>query len=128
MRRKLGPQIERRDGGGVARRVTPALLDLGRRDDDLVDRLRDRALGRTGDRPGRTAPGLDRFERQRGAALVADRDEHVRVALGSQHELEGLGRLAAGLGRVERRAAAGEEQAGVRKAPVGRHRAKPLSR
>ena len=102
---------ERCDRAGVAHRVAPALLDPGSGDHDLVDRLRERALGRAGDEPGRPLPGSDGLERQRRRALVADGDEHVRVPRGLQDELERLHRLAAGLGGVEGRTAARVEHA-----------------
>ena len=66
-----------RDRAGVAHRVAVALLDRRRRDDDVVDRLRDRALGGAGDQPRLPGEAADRLVREARPALVRDRDEHV---------------------------------------------------
>ena len=58
------------DRGRVARRVAVALLDRGRRHDDVIDRLRERALGRAGDQPRLAREPAHRLERQRGPAFV----------------------------------------------------------
>ena len=60
-------RARRRDRARVARRVAVALLDLGSRDDDVVDRLRERALPRAGDQPGLARERLDRLERERAS-------------------------------------------------------------
>ncbi len=64
-------------------------------------------------------------------ALVTDDDEQLGVALGREHELERLHRLASGLRRVERGAAPGEEPAhpvGKRAAPSAPRAASPAGR
>ena len=111
----------------VARGVAPALLDRGRAHDHLVAELRDRPVGLAGDEPPRTAPGPRRLERERRLPFVGDEDEHVGVALGREHELERLHRLASRPRRVEGRAAAGEERPrAVGEPPVRRHLREPL--
>ena len=66
-----------RDRGGVAGRVAVAVLDRRRRDDDVVDGLRERALGRAGDQPRLAREPAHRLERQRGPTFVRDRDEDI---------------------------------------------------
>ena len=117
---------DRRDRSRVARRVTPALLDRRRADHDLVAGFRKRALGLARQQPCRPSPGLHRLQRERRRAFVAHADEHVRLALGTQDELERLHGVASRLRRVERRAAAGEEQPRVRETAIGWHAAQPL--
>ena len=60
----------------------------------------------------------NRLERQRGPALVRDRDEHVGLGRAAEHDLERLRRRAARERGVERGAAAGEEDAGARREPA----------
>ena len=96
-------------------------------DDHLVAQLGDRAVRFPGHEPARPLPRLRRLERERRVALVGDDHEQVGVAVGPQHELERLHRVAAGQRRVERRPAAGEEQARAgRETPVRRHLREPL--
>ena len=108
---------ERRDRGGVARRVAVGLLDLRRDDQHLVGGLGERALLLAGDEPARAGEGPHGLERERRAALVADDDEQVGFGR-REHRLERLQRLAARLGGVEGRPAAREDDAPVRQPPV----------
>ena len=91
----------------------------------------ERALGLAGDEPPRAAPRPRRLERERRLALVADDHEQLCVALRPEHELERLHRVPAGLRRVERGAAAGEEPRARRRGSGGRsapHAASPAGR
>ena len=62
---------QQRPAGGdrarVARRVAVALLDLGRRDDDVVDGPRDRLSAAARDQPRLARERLDGLERQRAS-------------------------------------------------------------
>ena len=68
---------DRRHRARVARRVAPALLDLRRRDDDLVGELAERAVRLAGHEPDRAFEGARGLERELRVALVADDDERV---------------------------------------------------
>jgi acyl-CoA thioester hydrolase len=58
---------------------------------------------------------------------VADGDEHVRLALGTQHELQRLHRVTTGLRGMKRGSAARVEDAcALRQTPVDRHSAEPV--
>src|SRR5207253_911441 len=96
------------------------------RHDDLLAQLPEWAVGLARDQPARPVPGTGGLECHRRVALVRDDDEDVRLAPRPQHELERLHGVAARLRRVERGAAAGEEEARVREAPVGRHLLEPF--
>ena len=105
--------------------MTPALLDLGSHDDDLVRRLAERAVRLSGHEPHRPVERARRLEAHRGATLVADDDQGIRP-LRPQHELQRLLRPARGLRRVERGAAPGVQDPSLGQPPVGRHRPQPL--
>jgi predicted Zn-dependent peptidase len=100
-----------RDAARVAHRVAVAVLDRGRRDDHVVDVPRDRALGRARDEPRLAGESADRLVREPRLALVRDRDEHVRLGRRAEDDLERRRRPATGESGMERRAAAGEEEA-----------------
>ena len=115
--------VEQRPAGRnrarVADRVAIALLDLGCRHEDVVDDLCDRAVGRARNQPRLTRERLDRLERQTRSALVAHRDEYVRLRPETLDEVERLRGRAAGERRVEGGSAAGEEDTrALRKAAV----------
>ena len=101
-------RCERSDRAGVAHRVAPAPLDLGRRHDDLFGELAEWALRLGRDQPDRTGERARSLERERRVALVADatRTFGLRPA---QDKLERLLSPAARLGGVERRTATGVE-------------------
>ena len=110
---RAAKRSDRRESARVARRVAPRLLELGRREHDLVRELRDRAPGRSGDRPDRPGKGAGCLERERRRSLVTDADEHVGI--GWAHDgVEGLHGLAARLSRVERGPAAREDDGSIR--------------
>ena len=116
---------DRRDRARVRDRVAPALLDRRRRNDDLVRELREWALGRTRHQPRGPAEGLHRLDRERRLALVRDDDEQVGVGR-REHRLQRLHCPAAGLRRVERRPAAGEDDATLGQAAVARNEPQPF--
>jgi hypothetical protein len=108
---------ERRDRRRVARRVAVGLLHLGRHDEHLVGDLRKRALFLAGDEPDRPRERPHGLERHRRPAFVADDNEKIGLR-GREHGLERLDRLAAGLRRVKRGAAAGEDDSALRQPAV----------
>ena len=110
----------------VARGVAVALLHLGRRDEHLLAQQRDRTLRDGSHAPLGSRERACRLERQRRLPLVAEQDEELGVPARREHELERLHGLAAGLGGVEGRPAAGEQHARVREAAVGRHLRQPF--
>src|SRR5207302_1762765 len=66
---------ERRDRAGVARRVAPRALELGRADDHLLGELAERRVRPARDEPDGAVEGSRRLERERRRALVRDADE-----------------------------------------------------
>ena len=117
---------QRRHGSRVTRGVTPALFDLGRRQNNVIAFLGEWAVGSTGDEPAGAAPGADGLERHSRRALVADRHQEIGVAVGLKDEIERLHRVTAGLGGMERRPAAGVEHAAIGEPLLGRHAAEPV--
>ncbi len=118
--------LERASGGHrarVARRVAVTVLDRRRRDDDVIDLARDRALRRAGDEPCLAHEPAHRFQRQRRLPLVRDGDEHVGLGRMSENELERLRRATARERRVVRGPAPGEEHARALRQPT---RADPI--
>ncbi len=116
---------QRRDGARVGGRVAVALLDLGRRDHDLVAEGCDRPLRLGGHEPLRSREGARGLERQRRLALVADEHEHVGVGR-REHGLERVDAVAARLRGVEGGAAADGGDAAFRQPQAGRHLGQPL--
>ena len=109
--------VECRDGTGVGTRMAIALLHLRRDHDHLLGDVCDGAVGFAGDEPNRPAKRLGGLERQGGRTLVADTDEEVPLGR-TEHGLERLVCFAACLRSMKRGAAAREDDASVREAPV----------
>jgi predicted Zn-dependent peptidase len=121
-----GERGDRCHGGRVARRVAPALLDLRRADHNLVARTGQGAVRRGRQQPRLTPPGPGCLERGDRGPFVAYADQHVRVAVGPEGQLEGLHRLSPSLGGMEGCPAPREEEASGRKPPVGAHAGEPV--
>ncbi len=119
-------RVDRSDRARVARGVAPRALDLRRGDDHLVRSLRELRLGVPRDEPDVAAEGLLGFHGQLGPALVRNADHDVGKRR-PEHGLERVQGPAAGLRRVERGAAAGEDDVGFgRELLRGRNLPQPL--
>ena len=101
------------DRARVAHRMAVALLDLRRRDDHVVDCLRERGVGRARDQPRLTRERLDGLEREASPAFMADRNEDIGLRRIPEHELEGLDARPTRESSVVRGTAAREENAGA---------------
>ncbi|TML69676.1 MAG: insulinase family protein [Actinobacteria bacterium] len=110
----------------VARCMAVALLDGRRRDHHVIADARDRGVRLPRDRPRLAREPAHGLERQRRLALVADRDEGVGGRGVAEHDVESVCRRPGRERGVERRAAAGEEDAsGLREPGVDPQRTQP---
>ena len=118
---------DRRDRAGVARGVAPRPLDLRRADDHLVGELGERRVGRAGDEPD-SARGTPAPPRASAASSPScETQTSTSASGGASTASSACTAQPAGLRRVERRAAAGEDDArALGQPPVGRHATQPL--